>query len=154
VLVSGRHALPLVDGGHGGVVPRLGRDFHRSQWQVEVVTVGASVGSADVGGDDVWVGRLDQVQCLKLAQDVADGAFGEAGVASEGGIGGEGVAAVRVGVVGQADEDDGEAGGVAAVGRDRSVVEGPVDGFDAHSASPCVEACARVLPIVSGADRL
>ena len=48
----------------------------------------------------------------------------------------EGVAAVRVGVVGETDQDDGKARGIAAIGWDGGRVQRPVDGFDAHRVPP------------------
>jgi hypothetical protein len=98
----------------------------------EVPAVGSAVGPFDVGGDDVRVGLGDEPVFFQRVEGVADGAFGQPCVPDEGGYGGEGVAAVGVGVVGQTDQDAGEAGGVASVGRDGGGVQGPVNGFDAH----------------------
>lgn len=81
--------------------------------QGEVPALGSAVGAVDVGGDDVGVGGGDQAEVFEFAQAVLHGSGGQAGVVGEGGDGGEGVGAVRACVVGQADQDDGEGGGVA-----------------------------------------
>jgi hypothetical protein len=49
---------------------------------------------------------------------------------------GKALVPVRAGVVGQADQHDGEGGGVAVLAGDGAAVSSPVDGFDLHRAPP------------------
>src|SRR5207248_9526636 len=102
------------------------------EWQVEiqVVAVRPTVRALDVGGNDVGIGRADQVQGLELAKNVADRPLGETGVANQRGVRWEGVAAVWVGVVRQADEHNRERGRVAPVGGYGGLVQRPGDRLD------------------------
>jgi hypothetical protein len=123
VLVSGAQTLHPVQG-----------VIHRpvSPVDCQVPAARATVGALHVRGHDRGIGRADQLQVLRRTQRVLDGPLRQAGVPDQSGHGGEGVAAVRVGVVRQAQQDDGQRRGVAAAAGDRGVVERPRDGFEAH----------------------
>ncbi len=102
--------------------------------QCEVPAVGSAVSASDVGGQNAWVGWGDQSELFEGVQGRAHGTFGQAGVAHQPRDGGKRVASVRVGVVGQADQDGGKGGGITAIGGDGCGVQCPGDRLDAHRA--------------------